>query len=182
MEEVLIKIAKEFNKQNITWAMGSSYLLKEKGLVDICNDLDFFVSLEDIQKVKEILDILGEREESPFSKNFKSKVFLEYNVDNVEIDVMAGFTVIKDNHIYEYILDDKAIVESKIKEDTKIYYTSLEDWFVIYQLIDGREEKVLKIKEKLLNTKNINRFLLKRNLSLSIPKSVKVEIKNILNN
>ena len=180
MEKVLLKIAKEFNKENIKWAIGSSYLLKEKNIIDICNDLDFFVSLEDIEKAKKILDKIGKREKSKKSDIFKSLVFLEYNVDGVEIDVMAGFTVLNGNHIYKYIFDDKAIVESKIKEGVKVYYTSLEDWFVIYKLISGREEKFLKIKEELLKNKNVNRFLLERNLKLDIPDSLKLEIENIL--
>lgn len=180
MDKVLVKVAKEFNKENITWAIGSSYLLKEKGLIDVCNDLDIFVSLEDIEKVKKILDGIGKIEESKDSKNFKSVYFLEYNIDGIDIDVMAGFTVIKNNHIYKYILDNNSIVENIVKEDTKIYYTSLEDWFVIYQLINGREEKVLKIKNELLKRKEINKFLLERNLLLDIPYEVKEEINKML--
>lgn len=180
MEKVLLKIAKKLNEKNIFWAIGSSYLLKEEKIVDVAHDLDIFIAMQDIDAAEKVLGELAKKEESIDNKNFASRRFLEYTIDGVEVDVIAGFRVVNCSHIYEYILDDKAVVNTKIIDGIKINYTSLEDWFVIYSLIDGRKEKAMKIKEELLKRKNINKFLLKRNLTRDIPCSLKKEIEEML--
>ena len=57
--KVLAKIAKFFNEEKITWAVGASLLLFFKGKTDHFNDIDLMVDEKDIEKVKTIMLEIG---------------------------------------------------------------------------------------------------------------------------
>lgn len=62
----------------------------------------------------------------------------------------------------------------------KIPFTSLEDWYVIYQLIPNREAKVNMIEKHLLSNGIKNTFLLHRAMKGCLPIQVRNRIKSIL--
>lgn len=139
--EVLRKIAKEFNKENVTWAVGASVLLFFKGIVNEFHDIDIMFDEADAQKVKNILNKLGKHIPSLPNEMFKTKYFYEYIVDNVEIDAMGGFMVVKDGKDYGCSLIKKDITECINYEGVDIPLYSLERWKYFYYLIN-RTSKV----------------------------------------
>lgn len=51
---------------------------------------------------------------------------------------MSGFVVNHNTGIYNYIFDYDSITEFKVINGISIPLTSLEDWYVMYQLIPNR--------------------------------------------
>ena len=139
--EVLKKIAYEFNKDHIRWALGASALLFLKGIVEEFHDIDIMIDDYDADKAIYILDKLGRHIDSPTNNNFGTKHFLEYIIDDVEIDCMGGFSIIKENIEYDCSLKQEHIIEYYNLDNIDIPLYSLNEWRKFYDLM-GRENKV----------------------------------------
>ena len=48
--DVLQKIAAEFNKDNLLWAIGASLLLYFKGVAEVFHDIDIMVDEKDVER------------------------------------------------------------------------------------------------------------------------------------
>lgn len=180
MFNILSYIGEKLNSSNIVWGVGASILLNQFGLIEKPNDIDIFVDIKDIERVDEILKSIGEKKRWEKTSTYSTKYFYEYTVDGIDIDVMAGFAVNHNNGVFEYIFDYNAISEFRLINRVNIPFTSLEDWFVIYQLIPNRETKV-KMIQKYLLLNGINKpFLLERALEGNLPIEVRKEIESIL--
>lgn len=139
--EVLKRIAGALNKENVTWAVGASLLLYFKGVVNEFHDLDLMVTLEDVDKVKAVLGELGEKQEQEPNSQYKTKCFLEYVIDEVDVDVMAGFVIVKEGVEYPIPFDKRSIVEIIQFEEAHIPLQSVEAWKSYYALMN-RQSKV----------------------------------------
>lgn len=180
MFNTLSYIGEKFNDSNIIWAVGASILLNQFGLIDKPNDIDVFVDIKDIERADEILKSMGEKKKWEKTATYSTKYFYEYIIEGIDVDVMAGFVVNHSKGVFEYIFDYKSISEFKLINGVNIPFTSLEDWYVIYQLIPNREPKVNLI-EKYLLSKGIKKpFLLERALRGSLPLEVREKIENML--
>ena len=139
--KVLSKIAHELNKQKIVWAIGASLLLYFKGKTDHFNDIDIMVSEKDVNKLHETLSRMGKLSPPNPNKQYKTRHFLEYTIDGVDVDVMAGFVIVKDEKEYDCSLKQEQVAEFIQVNDEPIPLQSLEDWRRYYELM-GRTEKV----------------------------------------
>jgi hypothetical protein len=138
---ILSQIAKELNDKNVTWAIGASVLLYFKGIVTDFNDIDIMIAEEDVEAVKEVLLSLGNMQAPNPIVEYKTKHFMEFLVDNVEVDIMAGFIIIVKNKEYYFPLKKEDIKDFKEIDGIKIPLQSLVEWRTYYQLM-GRDEKV----------------------------------------
>jgi len=180
MFNILSYIGEKLNNSNIVWGVGASILLNQFGLIEKTNDIDIFVDIKDIERVDEILKSIGEKKKRKKTSTYSTKYFYEYTVGGIDVDVMAGFAVNHNNGVFEYIFDYNAISEFRLINGVNIPFTSLEDWYVIYQLIPNRETKVNMIQKYLL-LNGINKpFLLERALEGNLPIEVRKKIENIL--
>lgn len=177
MLDVLLKLAKALNAENIVWGIGGSLLLKSYGIVDEVNDIDIIVSAQDIVKAVEILDRIAVKQNIPLKEEYKTKTFLTYKIDDISIDVMSSFIIMHPEGEYEYKFGKDSISKEEIIADTIIPYTSLEDWFVAYSLMVGRDNKVKAIRDYLRvnGVANPNHFVqaLQQELPLKVINSVK---------
>ncbi|GAA0729584.1 hypothetical protein GCM10008905_29740 [Clostridium malenominatum] len=174
--ETLKFIGERLNNEGVKWAVGASILLNHYKLVDSPNDIDILIDLKDKEKVENIFQSLGVGEKKEKISNYATKYFGEYKVNNVDVDIMGGFIINHESGQYEYIFDEDAITSFMTLEDINIPLTSLEDWYVAYQLIPNRDYKVEIIERYLLEqgSKHIN--LLKRALKQELPVVVKDRI------
>lgn len=180
MFNTLSYMGEKLNNSNITWAVGASILLNQFGLVDKPNDIDIFVDIKDIEKTDEILKGMGDKNKWEKTATYSTKYFYEYIISGINVDVMAGFAVNHSNGVFEYIFDYKSISEFRLINGVDIPFTSLEDWYVIYQLIPNREPKVNLIEKYLLSNGIKKPFLLERALKGSLPVEVREKIEDIL--
>ena len=146
--ELLQKIAHRFNEANVEWALGASMLLYFKGIVSEVHDIDLMVSTRDAELVREILSEMGElHPANPISNPmYRTKVFMEFTIASVDIDVMAGFAIVNEGKIYDCSLYKEQIVERMTLGTEIIPLQSLILWCTYYRLM-GRNEKADLIEE-----------------------------------
>lgn len=143
---VLVKIAKEFNTVNITWSLGASMLLFFKGITTEFHDIDIMITNEDVDLAKEILLSLGGEIQPPnLNGKYKTKTFLEFIINGVDVDIMAGFAIVNRDILYDCSLQSNQIVEYLILNGEKIPLQSVQLWCRYYELME-RESKVQLIK------------------------------------
>ena len=148
--ELLKEIAQKFNESNITWALGASMLLYFKKITSTFHDIDLMITNEDVESVREILSQMGELQPSNPNPKYQTKTFMEFTINSIDVDVMAGFSILNDGKVYDCSLDKGQIVEWLTLGDTKIPLQSPSLWCEYYRLM-GRKEKVDMIERALAN-------------------------------
>lgn len=180
MFNTLSYIGKKLNEENILWGVGASIVLNHYNLIDKPNDIDIFISLNNIERADEILKNMGEKKEWKKDETYATEFFYEYNINGFDIDIMSGFRVNHNSGVFKYTFDEKSIPQFKIINEVKIPLTSLEEWYVLYELIPGREKKVKLIEGYLLLNGVKNFALLERILKGDLPKGLKEKVKETL--
>ncbi len=143
---VLSQVAERLNKEHITWAVGASLLLYLKGKTDTFHDIDLMLLEEDVDRAKAVLSELGELQPANPNAQYKTRTFLEYVINQVDFDVMAGFVIVKDGKDYDCSLKKEDIVETVSIHGQDIPLQSLAAWKYYYELM-GRENKVKMIEK-----------------------------------
>ncbi len=138
--EVLCRIAHALNEEGALWALGGSLLLYFKGRTDTFHDIDIMAGEADIETVKRRLCALGELLPPKPKPGYKTRHFLEFVIDGVEVDVMAGFVIVKEGVDYDCSLLPEQVAEHISLEGEDIPLQSLSDWRRYYELM-GRPEK-----------------------------------------
>lgn len=143
---MLVRIAKSFNQNHIRWNLGASCMLYLREITNEFHDIDLLIHEDDVQKVKEIMSSypLIKKVTSPLK--YRTKVFLNYEVEGVDIDLMARFSIVDQEKIYEFPLLLEDINEYILVNNEKIYLSSLETWLHYYKLMH-RYEKVQMIED-----------------------------------
>lgn len=178
--EILSYIGNELNKADILWGVGASILLNQYGLSASPHDIDILVALRDVEKADKVLRSLGERVKSGASASYATKHFYEYIIRGYEIDLMGGLTLNHTLGSYEHCFDEKSIVEIRNINGVDIPFTSLEDWYIIYMLIRGRENKVDAIEVFLMKNGVKHMELLNRTFSRNLPQYVIDRAKDLI--
>lgn len=177
--ETLVYIADELNSTKSTWAIGGSLLLFHHGIINVVNDLDIIVKTSDIEKiVRKLRNIGQEREVYPLPP-YHTTYYYEFNVKDISMDVMSDFKIKHEEGLYTLPFTEHS-VEYYIVNGVNIPFCTLEDWYILYQLIPGREEKVKLIESYFLNNGVKNRDLLERAMSGILPKPVVSRVENLL--
>lgn len=176
MKKTLLEIAKTLNTNHIHWAVGGSLMLECFDLATNPQDIDLIVSIKDIKQADALLSVLGKKKRPTNNKMFATDYFYQYEINKVNVDLMAGFKIIHEEGIYAYPFDQHSIGEKIIDKDVKINYCALEDWYVLYALMPNRKHKT----ELLFNYLKLNpskhSFLLKRALQQPLPEKLKENI------
>lgn len=180
MLDTLSYIGEKLNKGSVLWGVGGSILLNHYGLIDKPNDIDILVDLNDIEKADRILKSIGEKKVWERSNTYSTKYFYEYVVNSFEVDVMAGLSINHKMGMYRYFFDNKSIFQTTKINNIHIPLTSLEDWYVIYQLMPNKEIKVRMIENYLLSNGIKKLDLLERALKGNLPNEVRENIKRML--
>ncbi|MEI8199315.1 MAG: hypothetical protein WCG21_04590 [Eubacteriales bacterium] len=180
MLDTLIYIAEKLNQAGIVWGVGASMLLNIRGITDKPNDIDILVDIKDINKADEILSGIGEKKFKEKTNRYSTKYFYEYVINGVDIDVMSGLQINHIDGVFEYTFDYDSISDIRNVNGVRIPLTSLEDWFVIYQLIPNREAKVAMIENYLISNGVANPEYLLKALEDNLPMEIKDKIEKIL--
>ena len=98
----------------------------------------------DVFHLKETLLSLGTLNLPHFDSTYQTKYFFEFVIDEVDIDVMAGFAIVYDGKVYDCSLYEDQIIEYKFINNVKIPLQSILLWREYYRLMH-RDNKVLLI-------------------------------------
>ena len=140
--QLLLRIAHRLNEAHVEWALGASMMLYFKGITSDFHDIDLMVADRDAESVRTILSEMGESCSSDSIPNpmYRTKTFMEFRIDSVEVDVMAGFAIVKDGTVYDCALRTEQIVEQMPLGTEVIPLQSPLLWCEYYRLM-GRAEK-----------------------------------------
>ena len=151
---VLVKIAERFQEAGVTWALGVSMLLCFKHISAEYHDIDLMVAESDADRVREILRKMGTIQPPNPSPSYRTKVFLDFVIDSVDVDVMAGFSIMRAGMPYDCPLKKEQIVEWVLLEGEKIPLQFPFLWSRYYRLM-GREEKAAIIEKAMADGKPV---------------------------
>ena len=143
---LLSRIARAFNKNNIKWNLGASCMLYLRGIVESFTDIDLFVSKNDISLAKSILDKYGVIHPQIKSESYKTDFFYEYTIEDVDIDLISGFKILKNHKLYDLSFDEKEMFDTIKINHELIYLSSIDKWEYFYQVMD-RKDKVDLLKQ-----------------------------------
>lgn len=182
MKKTLLRIAQMLNGTQALWAVGGSMMLSLNGIVDDPRDIDILVATDAIELVESALARLGSKKERDISPIYVSEHFLEYTIGGIDIDVISGFRLNTAQGLYRYAFDARSVCEMRIIEEQPIPLGALEEWYVLYQLMPGREGRVLQIEEALIRRGIRHPLLLERMLEGTVPSTVRERTAALLKN
>ena len=138
---VLKRIAARFNAAEITWALGASMLLYFKRIAPEFHDIDLMVADDDAERARQLLCEMGTLLPPSPNDKYRTKCFMEFVIDGVDVDVMAGFSIVSDSIAHDCSLQKEQIVETLTLDGEVIPLQSVEVWRRYYALM-GRNSKV----------------------------------------
>lgn len=138
---VLEKIAGRMNEAGVLWCVGASLDLYFHGLTDHFHDIDIMTGTDGISAVIRIMDGLGTRQPASPDGKYKTKYFLEYIVEDVEVDIMAGFAIVADGTEHDCSLTHDQIEKQITVGREEVPLQRLGLWKRYYRLM-GRTDKV----------------------------------------
>lgn len=138
----LYKITKLLSENEVLWAIGGSILLRLSQVTQEADRIDVIISPEEIAKVDALLTPLGEKHTRVPSPHYATRFFCEYTIDGQQVHVMSGLTLHYKGFLYAYPFEKTSIVSMLPLEDIFVPCTALEDWYVLYQMMPWREERV----------------------------------------
>lgn len=139
--EVLSRLGRALNGEGITWAVGASLLLYLEGLVETFRDIDLLVAEGDAYRAGEILASLGRRLPPAPKGAYKTKYFEAFEVEGVDIDLMAGLTIVHQGKDHYFPFEGTSISQLVAVHQVSIPLHSVGAWRHYYELM-GRKEKV----------------------------------------
>ena len=146
---VLARLAADLNDSDILWAVGASAMLFLRRIVTDFHDIDLMVCEEDIEVAKEILLRHGTLLPTEPNDQFGSHHFLQFDVDGVEIDLIAGFVVNSaDGKQHVCPLQMEEVDACVDVADVAVSLHALGVWYKYYTWM-GRTDRVKEIEEHL---------------------------------
>ena len=148
--QLLLRIAHRLNEAGVEWALGASMLLYFKGITSDFHDIDLMVADCDAECVRTILSEMGELCPPDPMPNpmYRTKAFMEFLIDSIEVDVMAGFAIVHEGTVYDCSLREDQIVENMLLGTEVIPLQSPRLWCKYYRLM-GRPQKAEMIEKAL---------------------------------
>jgi len=179
--ESLTIIGEQLNNKGITWGVGGSLLLSFYQIIDDPNDIDILVDENHANQLNEIIAPMGELKKVIHSDPFRTEYFTKYLINATDIDIMGGFAIQHSEGIYKLSLNKKSIVSYKKINEIDIPLCSLEDWYILYWLIPGKQEKAILIEDffKMNGVKHSS--ILEKALTQPLPLEVKDRVEKLLN-
>ena len=136
----LARAAEALNRSGVVWALGASAMLYLRGLAGTFHDIDLMVTEADADAARAILDRLGTRQPPHSAGTYRTRVFLEYEVEGVEFDLIAGFVIVSGGQSHSCPLRPEDIDGEVSVLGQRIPLHSLACWQRCYALM-GRAEK-----------------------------------------
>lgn len=135
---LLKRIAHRLNEAQVEWCLGASMMLYFKGIVSEFHDIDLMISVDDVEVVKTILSEMvtlcpSDHEPNPM---YQTKCFMEYVIDAIDVDVMAGFAIVRDGEIYDCSLYKEQITDQRMLDGEVIPMQSPRLWCRYYRLMN----------------------------------------------
>ena len=172
-------IAQCFTSEGIVFGLGGSGVLVAYDILEDMSDIDIVVALEDIEKAKKVMDILGVLKESGNNCFVKNEYNYVYEMNGFKVELMSNMHLKHIEGLYAVPFNKNRMTYRMSIDDIMIPVMSLEDWYVYYQLIE-RQDRVNQIEEYFLENGITHGSYLINAIKSNIPRQVKVDIVKIM--
>lgn len=138
-KNTLLRLLNEFKASNIRFGMACSFDLFLRGIVDEFHDFDFLVEEQDIPKIEQVMKELGAKLIATGGNGYcESKEYRHYQLERVDIDIIAGFRLVTfgTEYLYEYSGHEIQICEIFEEEKIIIPIISAEAMFLLYAMME----------------------------------------------
>ncbi|PAV30527.1 hypothetical protein CIL05_05345 [Virgibacillus profundi] len=169
MKSTLQKLASELNNHNILWGLGGSAMLYHYQITDVVNDIDILIDEQHAEEVESIISAISKKEEAIRKEPFATKHFQKYNYEDTSIDIMGGFQIYHEQGLYTLGFDQASITAIIVIDNIRVPFSSLEDWYILYSLIPGKQYKADLIEDYWKANSIQHPNLLKRALQKPLP-------------
>ena len=109
--DLLKRIAHRFEEEKVEWALGGSMMLYFKEIVPSFDDIDLMIFFSDVDRVRHILSEMGELKPIKPKEKYRTKSFMEFSIEGIDVDVMAGFAIVYEGNVVDCSLEKEQIVE-----------------------------------------------------------------------
>jgi hypothetical protein len=181
---VLAKAAHALNKAGVVWGVGASALLFLSGLVEEYNDIDLIIAPECEKAARKALEGLGAKAAPPAAPSaaYETQSFTEYTLAGVDFDLLCGFAIRRRDGLYTYDFWHERIAEWVDVLGARAPLCPLEDWFVLYLLMPGRQKRATLIGRHVKqHPRERSRAWLNRWLSNRLPGDVRERVMTLYN-
>ena len=139
----LAKAARALNQAGIVWGVGASAMLYLVGAAEEFNDFDLLIDPEQSKAARVVFEALGAKAlpAAPASASYDTEGFFEYSLDGVDFDLLCGFAIRRKEAVYRYAFGRDRIAEWVSVEGERAPLCPVEDWFVLYLLMPGRQKR-----------------------------------------
>lgn len=138
---VLARVARALNGAGVCWAVGGSLLLYFTGRADRFRDIDLMAREEDAGRLLAALCPMGALHPPRPDPRYRTRCFLQFTIDGVDVDVMAGMVILAGGREHDCSLRPERVTGRVLVEGEPVPLQALEDWRRYYALM-GRPEKV----------------------------------------
>ena len=135
-EKALRRLAEKLNAAGVAWAMGASWLLCQRGILDSYHDFDLMVKECDVDRADRILTRLGMGGRQDTGDAYHGA----YHFDGADFDVLAGAVLHTPEGEWHWVFDESAVAGYAEVQGAQVPLMHLEDWYVFYSLI-GKEAR-----------------------------------------
>ena len=104
-EKALRRLAEKLNAAGVAWAMGASWLLCQRGILDSYHDFDLMVKECDVDRADRILTRLGMGGRQDTGDAYHGA----YHFDGADFDVLAGAVLHTPEGEWHWIFDEGAV-------------------------------------------------------------------------
>ena len=136
----LRRIAELLNEEGIMWAVGGSLMLFLRGRVKKFHDIDLMVAEEQAEEARALLAQMGTPMPEKPNDRYRTRHYQEFVIYGTDVDLVAGFVIVKDGVAHECPLLPEDITETVDLQGTAIPLHALSTWQHYYTLM-GRTEK-----------------------------------------
>ncbi|MGM7703367.1 nucleotidyltransferase domain-containing protein [Pseudalkalibacillus sp. Hm43] len=178
---VLSYITKVLCESNVRWAAGGSNVLAQYGLIKSPRDIDLLIDINDVEKASHLIEESASPIEAESYTPFRTEIFRRYLMDETEIDFMAGFAIEHEKGIYRFHLNNESLTKQVVVDGYSLPLSSLEDWFILYQLIPNKGDKANLIELYWKENGILHPFILRKALEQPLPDQIIDRTMRLLN-
>ncbi|MBR2704081.1 MAG: hypothetical protein IKE91_01265 [Clostridia bacterium] len=142
--ELLYRIVREFESQKIQFALGCSFSLFVRGIVDDFHDFDVLVSNKHVEKAKQIMkEVIGATLVAVGGNGYcNSDDYSHWQVSNCDVDLIAGFRVETFGHSLHVPINEEIIEFLDFEYlPYKIPVICVEPLYCLYSMMEGWQHK-----------------------------------------
>jgi hypothetical protein len=180
VERVIVSLAKGFAEAGVVWGLGGSALLQVYRAVDRVNDVDVLVCPQDVEQASLVLARLGVGGRGEAKEPFRTERFYRFQIEGVGVDVLCRYRLAHEDGVYEHPFGRGAALEWVELGGVQVPLSAVEDWYVSYQLIPGREQRVQEIERHWARNGIRRPELLVRALEQCLPERIKDRVRQVL--